>query len=130
MPLHTKCIHLPDSAADGIRISVLNRLTVASANVARLHVSQYHDWRKVLAPSSELTAKHEQRLIPWEEYEREYLAYLRRPDVSPHVIDLGRQALLQTTTILGSEEKPERCHRRLLALECLRLIPNLPILIR
>lgn len=63
-----------------------------------------------LAPKPELLKAFRQKLISWEEYEREYLHYLERQHAAgdPDVMRLREQP----SVLLCSEPSAERCHRR------------------
>ena len=66
----------------------------------------------VLAPGKELLDGYRKKRVPWEDYEREFLAMLaeRRAEwaVSKELFDVP-------AALLCSEPKPDRCHRRLVA---------------
>lgn len=65
-----------------------------------------------LAPTEELLKKYKKKQITWQDYEKEYNNILlqREPLKS---IDFGKQE--GPVCLLCSEDKPEKCHRRLLA---------------
>ena len=127
MPLYTKCIFEPSSSADGIRICVMSRLTLSDGTTHDPRIGTYHEWRKRVAPPDKLVGDYYKRDLPWQDFERQYLAYLRTEENATHVRELAHSALHQTTTILCVERDPVHCHRRLLAEECQRLLPALPI---
>jgi len=73
-------------------------------NIEYVHLSE-------LAPSDDLLKGYRDKKIPWEEYEKKYLALLKeRNDLSRYDISFFNDSCL-----LCSEEKAEKCHRRLLA---------------
>jgi uncharacterized protein (DUF488 family) len=65
----------------------------------------------LLAPSEEiLTAFKKRSEMPWEEYERQFVALLRERHVENN---LDPQQFQTPTVLLCSEATPEHCHRRL-----------------
>lgn len=71
----------------------------------------------LLTPTEDILKDFKRRsAIPWDEYERRFLALLRERRVEAQ---LDRTAFVTPTALLCSEATPEHCHRRL-ALEYLR----------
>ena len=64
-----------------------------------------------LAPTPELLSAYREKSIDWNTYEREFLGLmdLRR------VGKMGIKRKIDNSCLLCSEDKPERCHRRLVA---------------
>ncbi|MCY3569334.1 MAG: DUF488 domain-containing protein [Chloroflexi bacterium] len=65
----------------------------------------------LLAPSNELFTSYRGGDITWDEYEERYLELLAEREVTR---ELDR-ALFVDAVLLCSEDRPERCHRRLAA---------------
>ena len=64
-----------------------------------------------LAPSKEMLDSYRKDHRNWETYEREFLALMRQRRIEEK--DLRR--LVADACLLCSEDKPDRCHRRLVA---------------
>ncbi|MYA01152.1 MAG: DUF488 domain-containing protein [Chloroflexi bacterium] len=65
----------------------------------------------LLAPSDELFTSYRGGDITWDDYCERYLELLAEREVT-HELD---QALFDDAVLLCSEDRPERCHRRLAA---------------
>lgn len=65
----------------------------------------------LLAPTDEILKAYKRRgAMPWDEYERRFLALMREREIEHR---LQREAFLTPTALLCSEATPEHCHRRL-----------------
>lgn len=82
-----------------------------------------------VAPPPKLIGAYVRGEIPWEVYESRYLWHLGEPHVTTHVDTLAWFALHHDVTILCIEERPWKCHRRLLAEECRRRCPGLTLML-
>lgn len=127
--LFTKSIFKPAEKRDGIRISVMSRHTLEDGITpdVRITSESYDFWNKTLSPPDRLVGSYYKKRFPWEEFERRYLAYLKRVYVTEHVRKLSKEALLEDITLLCAEESAEKCHRRILAEECQRYEPSLEV---
>jgi uncharacterized protein (DUF488 family) len=65
----------------------------------------------LLAPSDELLDDYRKKRIDWDAYARGFVDLMRQRHVETEV----DPALLEGGCLLCSEEKPHRCHRRLVA---------------
>jgi len=65
------------------------------------------------------------RGLSWEQFEQEYLNYIRQPSVSVEVQKLAQRSSDCVITLLCIEESPVYCHHRLLAEKCKRYQPKL-----
>lgn len=63
------------------------------------------------APTEEILNGYRKKLIKWQEYEKKYMDVLKARNILEK-LDL---TILEDSCLLCSEEKPEYCHRRLLA---------------
>jgi uncharacterized protein (DUF488 family) len=72
-----------------------------------------------LAPTKDLLTRYRNEKITWQQYEVEYIGLLDKRKIA-HKIDTAK---LHDNCLLCSEDKPEKCHRRLLA-EYLKRINN------
>ncbi|WP_238492464.1 DUF488 domain-containing protein [Desulfotruncus alcoholivorax] len=77
-----------------------------------------------LAPTEELMKKFKKKQITWQDYEEEYNNILLQRDPLKS-IDFEKQD--SPVCLLCSEDKPEECHRRLLAEYYSNLLPNVKI---
>ncbi len=127
--LYTKSIYVSKSLSDGLRVSVMSRHTLSDGITPDLRIteSSYDLWLKILAPLDKLVGDYYKRGLSFEEYAQRYLTYLSTKDISIEVDKLSRQALEQDITLLCVETSAEKCHRRILAEECLRYVPKLRI---
>ena len=66
----------------------------------------------VLAPRDDMLKAYRGGVLPWAEYERQYIALLDERDVATV---LQRSSLEPGIVLLCSEDLPDRCHRRLAA---------------
>lgn len=65
----------------------------------------------ITAPTEEMLTSYKKKQIDWTEYERQYNALIASRAIENK---LDRQ-MFESACILCSEDKPHRCHRRLLA---------------
>jgi len=128
MTLYTKCILNPASSEEGVRISVMSRHTLNDGKTPDTRLNdQYLEHLQKLGPPAKLIGDYYKRGLKWEEFEKRYLDYLQNPEIKNLIEDLARRALVKDLTLLCIEETPERCHRRLIAEECQRLMPELKV---
>lgn len=74
-------------------------------------LSARYEQEPLLAPTQDLLDDFKKRReMPWEEYERRFLALLQEREVE-RVLD--PEAFSRRTVLLCSESTPEHCHRRL-----------------
>ncbi|HLC59062.1 MAG TPA: DUF488 domain-containing protein [archaeon] len=127
--LYTKCIFKDVESYDGIRISVMSRHTLNDGVTPdeRITSTTYNEWLKELAPPAKLIGDYYKRGLTWPEYETRYRQFLQTPEAASKVNDLASQAIEKDITLLCVEETPEKCHRRLLAEECLVYQPDLKL---
>ena len=64
-----------------------------------------------LAPPSDLLKKYRNKSITWEQFEKKYIKIIKSND---DFNDFNYN-LLKNACLLCSEDKPDKCHRRLLA---------------
>ena len=120
MSLFTKSIQAKSKKSDGIRICIMRRPG---------DFSNFDIWMPVLAPSHQLLNDSHAKKIEWKEYEKRFVKEVLRGE-KKFVHLLARLALENDITILCWEEKPQKCHRRLIAKECNNINPKLKINIR
>jgi uncharacterized protein YeaO (DUF488 family) len=124
--LSTKCIlHRPEPS-DGKRISVMSRHTLNDGKTPHPDIrdGSYDEWLVELAPPAKLVGDYYRRGLDWKIFEERYIDYLRGK-VEKAVRILASRALLENLTLLCIEEAPEKCHRRLIAEECVRCEPGI-----
>ena len=64
-----------------------------------------------LAPTKEILDDYRKRNVDWKNYEIQFLDLMRKRQIS-HSLD---QDMLSDSCLLCSEDRPHRCHRRLVA---------------
>lgn len=130
--LRTKCIHLPVSAEDGYRISVMSRHTLNDGITPdpRITETSFNGWWKALAPPVKLLGDYYKRGMPFATFQDRYRDFLLN-DAAPKMKlkELVWYAMRETTTILCAETDYAQCHRLLIAEECKRLQPDLEVLV-
>jgi uncharacterized protein YeaO (DUF488 family) len=123
--LFTKCIlHLP-SDDDGLRISVMSRLTLNDGKTPDGRIQAYHMHIPELGPSPKLIGRYYREEIDWDLFQQEYLKEITTLKKRALVRFVASQAMKINVTIMCVEETPEFCHRRLLAEECQKHQPSL-----
>ena len=127
--LRTKSILKPLEDADGVRLSVMSRHTLNDGKTPhpQITLKSYDEWSLIFAPPLKLVGDYYRRNLPWDEFEKRYLDYLRTPQVQMKVRALAERSLDSTLTLLCVEDSPDYCHRRLLAEECKRLQPEITL---
>lgn len=133
MALYTKCIFSPIQETDGLRICVMSRLTENDGKTPILNLVQgkYFDiWIKLLAMPDHLVQKWYAKKLDWRAINAEYLKHLLGEQQTMFVKSFANLALTQNVTFLCVEKTPERCHRQILALECLKHEENLVLSIK
>ena len=64
-----------------------------------------------LAPNKEMLAAYRNEHMHWDTYERQFLALMDERRIA----DTVEKSIIADSVLLCSEDKPERCHRRLVA---------------
>jgi uncharacterized protein YeaO (DUF488 family) len=128
--LHTGCIYLPRRPEDGIRISVMSRHTLNDGVTPDPNIlsNSYDEHLVELAPPPVLIGSLYKRGLCWPQFEEQYREFIHTK--KRMVMDLADRALAANLTILCKEETPAYCHRRILAEEAKRIVPELAVLIR
>ncbi|MBT7902761.1 DUF488 domain-containing protein [Candidatus Woesearchaeota archaeon] len=129
--LKTKSILAPIEESDGRRISVMSRHTLNDGITPddRITSDKYDSHLTAFAPPLKLVGAYYKQRVDWTEFEMQYLEYLRTPKMREQVRSLAAESLETTITIMCIEETPDKCHRRLLAEECLTYQSGLQVLI-
>jgi uncharacterized protein YeaO (DUF488 family) len=126
--LRTKCILLPSTNSDGLRISVMSRHTLNDGITPDTRIVpglSYDMWLKDLAPPDNLVGKYYRGEIDFTHYSDLYLAHLRK-DFSVAILKaIARYALHKRITFLCIESVPTLCHRTTLLYECWRYEPRI-----
>ena len=120
--LRTKCILLPPTKGDGLRISVLSRHTLEDG-----FGWPYDLWLRDLAPLDYLIKRRCTGEISLAHYTKEYLEYLQEDKIAAIVIAVAKYALHKRVTLLGKEFVPTLCHRTILLWECVQHEPDIHI---
>ena len=130
MSLYTGCIYHQNHP--GTRISVMSRHTLQDGITPDPNIipSSYDEWQQNLAPPGKVVGAYLRGEINWNSAVFHYMLYLRTPEITERVRILAHRATVRDVTILCREETSERCHRRLLAMRCKFLVPELEVRIR
>jgi len=131
MALLTKCIFGPKEVGDGFRVSIMSRHTLNDGTTpdSRITPDCYDAHHVVLAPSPQLLGDYYKRGLSWNEFEKRFRAEIARPEAVNLIRMFAELALTQNITLLCGEEMPYLCHRRIIAEECKRLIPELVVIL-
>jgi uncharacterized protein YeaO (DUF488 family) len=129
MRLFTKSIFKERESEEGKRISVMSRHTLDDGVTPdeRIVEKSFDEWRKDLAAPGKLIGAYLREEISWEDFEKKYLEFLRSAEMKSKVEEFAKRCSEETVTLLCKEEKPDQCHRRLLAEELKRYQPELEI---
>jgi uncharacterized protein YeaO (DUF488 family) len=127
--LKTKSIHAPISLEDGYRVSIMSRHTLNDGITPDPSITPetFNLWMKELAPPDSLIGSYHKRGLPWDDFEKQYLEFLKQPESQVKLSQLLELVENKTVTVLCTEDKPDYCHRRLLAEECQRLKSSLRV---
>lgn len=96
---------------------------------AKITEDKYHVWLKKLAPPAKLVGDYYKRGLAWEDFEKKYLQCINTPETRQMIKHLAETATKDNITLLCGDHPPEKCHRRLLAEECKRIMPELEVII-
>ena len=126
--LFTKCILSKPLPDDGLRISVMSRHTLNDGMIPDSRIQTCHFHIPKFGPSPKLIGAYYRDEIDWSVFEKKYLAQIRSTQEIISIIKFFAEfALSHTITFLCVEEKPDFCHRRLLAEECQKFEPNMQV---
>ena len=120
MALLSKSIQDPVCVEDGIRVCIMRKPSVNTV---------WDIWMPVLAPSLNLLRSYNKGKIGWNEYVKQFYQEVIF-DKQDHIRLLANMAQNNTITILCWEKLPNRCHRRLILEEVLRIRSSLKIIIK
>jgi uncharacterized protein YeaO (DUF488 family) len=120
MPLFTKSIQSKKTKSDGIRVCIMRRPE---------DDADWDIWMPHLAPSHQLLTNYHKGNVNWNEYCRVFNQEVLIGE-NIYIQILIEMCKTRSITLLCWEEKPEKCHRRLVAEECMRLDPSLKVVIR
>lgn len=123
--LFTGCILNTQKIKDRTNISVMSRHTLNDGKTPDLRINVFDIHIPELGPSPKLIGSYYRKKIDWKIFSCEYVKELRTIRKYRIVKFLAHSAMYQDIVILCIEEKPDFCHRRLLANECLIYEPGL-----
>ncbi len=128
--LKTKCILYKKEKSDGLRISIMSRHTLYDGVTSddRITDKSFDKWQLDFAPPTKLLGDYYKRNLPWDKFEKRYIEYLN--SIQDKIKNLAIDALKKDITLLCIEETPEKCHRKLLAKECKKIVPELEMIIK
>ena len=122
--LHTVSLFTPLEIDQGrIRISVISRATLDDGITPDERIKEgitHHEWIKDFAPPPKLIGSFKRGEILWKEYREKYLEFLRALGQKEKVQKFAQRCRQEKITLACVEEKPDFCHRRLLAQELQR----------
>ena len=129
MTLRTRSILSPGVPGEGLRISVMSRHTLGDGVTPHPDIGRetYDAHWQILAPPAKLIGDFCKRGLAWEEFAVRFAEHLCGTAVQDAVFRLLALAVDGNVVLLCVEDTPHRCHRRLLAEECLRLKPDLAV---
>ena len=132
MALKTKSILAPIEKEDGYRISVMSRHTLDDGITPDKRITNlmYDEHQKYLSPSTRLLGDYYKRNLSWSEYEKRFKKEINNIETIKILIEISKKALKEDITLLCIEEKPNFCHRRLLAEKCKKIEPKLEMSIK
>ena len=73
-------------------------------------VGARYEHETMLAPTAEMLKAYRKKEMSWEDYEREFLELMAERQVEEKI---RPERFKERTVLLCSENKPDRCHRRL-----------------
>ena len=106
--LTTRRIYEEPRAGEGERILVMRLWPRGNAK------SKVDRWLRELAPVLPLMRGFRSGKIPWDDYRRQYVAGLARPEAQAHVEEALELARSGPVTLLCGCPDERRCHRSLL----------------
>lgn len=133
MTLYTNCILNNIVDRIGIKYSVMSRHTLEDGMTPDIRIVKdinYDIHIKQLGPSPYLIGSYLRNEITWDDYEKLFYQEMRNPEKHEILEKITLQAKELNIYLLCIEEKPDFCHRRLLAEICKKINPNLEIIIR
>jgi uncharacterized protein YeaO (DUF488 family) len=132
MSLKTKCILSPIEESDGYRISIMNRHTLNDGVTIddRINNKMFNEHQILLSPSSKLIGDYYKKGLVWDEYKKRFLEEMNNPESIKIIKEVSEKALTKNITLLCIEEKPDFCHRKLVAELCKKLETKLEIVIK
>jgi uncharacterized protein YeaO (DUF488 family) len=129
MSLKTKCILSPIEESDGYRISIMNRHTLNDGVTrdSRINNKMFNEHQILLSPSSKLIGDYYKRGLVFDEYKKRFLEEMNNPESIKIIKEISEKTLTKNITLLCIEEKPNFCHRKLIAELCKKYYPKLNI---
>lgn len=129
--IFTKSIIKDKEPDESKRISVMSRHTKEDGMTPDERIIEgttFDEWQKEFAPPDRLVGSYYRKEIPWEEFEKKYLEFLRTEEMKPKVESFAKRCTEETITLMCVEDSADKCHRRLLAEELQKYQPNLKII--
>jgi len=129
--LFTKSIIKPKEPADARRISIMSRHTKEDGITPDERIidgETFDEWLREFAPPAKLVGAYYRQEITWDDFENQYLQFLRSADIQPKVKEFAERCANETITLMCVEADADKCHRRLLAEELQKYQPDLKII--
>lgn len=89
--------------------------------------ASFDTWWRELAPPVILIGSYYKRRLLWEIFEKEYVQFLKLPNIKAQLLKLIEFSKNSNVTILCTEKTPDKCHRRIIAETCKEIDPLLEI---
>lgn len=131
MSLKTAPIKSAKNIRGYLRISVMSRHTLNDGKTPDPEITNdlFDNHLPELGPPPKLVGGYYRGEVLWPEFARRYLEYLISDQISGLVDELIELSKKTDVILLCIEDRPEFCHRRLLAQECQRRDPTLEVII-
>lgn len=129
-PIFTKSIIKEKEIGDGKRISVMSRHTLSDGKTQDERIIDgvsFDEWKKEFSAPSKLVGRYYRKEIDWEEFEKQYIEFLRSDEVNPEIKLFAKRCTEEVITLMCIEDTADKCHRRLLAEELQKYQPDLKI---
>lgn len=132
MTLFTKCILKEVKKDDGLRISVMSRHTLNDGVTpdSRITGSSFDEHYPELAPSPKLIGDYYKRGLSWDEFMVRFREQIQSASAQVILGEIAAMSISENVTLLCIEDEPHFCHRRLLAEECKKLVPEITVELR
>lgn len=109
MSIRTKRVYDAVEEGDGTRILIMRKWPRGIG----YKKNKIDLWYKDLGPPNQLLDKWNRQEITWEDYKKEYLAYI--PKAAATITDIAKLNKNQTVTLLCKEQESDpHCHRHIL----------------
>lgn len=129
MALFTKCILNDKEKGDGVRISVMSRHTLNDGVTPdpRITSSSFDYHYPELSPSPKLIGDYYKRGLSWDEFENRFREQMQSAFAQVILGEIAAMSISENVTLLCIEDEAHFCHRRIVAEECKKLVPEITV---